>query len=160
MHYEVGGAYRQLDWVDTIWPEDMKVPGEYPRVQKYCLMSVERCWTVSHALLYSVAVSLLTRQAHAPQDWHVDFAGSSVFYHVLRGGKTFFFIRPTPENLKAYEEWSGSSEKQEQTWLGDMVDQVYRMDLEEGNTAFIPTGWIHAVVSRAVSAVSLRCLSR
>jgi F-box/leucine-rich repeat protein 10/11 len=37
---------RKLDWVDTIWPEDMKVPGEYPRVQKYCLMSVERCWTV------------------------------------------------------------------------------------------------------------------
>ncbi|GAA5993296.1 hypothetical protein JCM10908_001418 [Rhodotorula pacifica] len=122
---------RQLDWVDTIWPEDMKIPGEYPRVQKYCLMSVERCWT----------------------DWHVDFAGSSVFYHVLRGGKTFFFIRPTPENLKAYEEWSGSSERQESTWLGDSCDRVYRMDLKEGNTAFIPTGWIHAVYTPADSLV-------
>ncbi|GAA5881716.1 hypothetical protein JCM3774_005966 [Rhodotorula dairenensis] len=122
---------RQLDWVDTVWPEDMKIPGEYPRVQKYCLMSVERCWT----------------------DWHVDFAGSSVFYHVLRGGKTFFFIRPTPENLKAYEEWSGSSERQESTWLGDMCDRVYRMDLKEGNTAFIPTGWIHAVYTPADSLV-------
>ncbi|GAA5936996.1 hypothetical protein JCM3775_001921 [Rhodotorula graminis] len=122
---------RKLDWVDTVWPEDMKVPGQYPRVQKYCLMSVSRCWT----------------------DWHVDFAGSSVFYHVLRGGKTFFFIRPTPANLQAYEQWSGSSERQEQTWLGDMCDQVYRMDLVEGNTAFIPTGWIHAVYTPADSLV-------
>ncbi|GAA5912839.1 hypothetical protein JCM8208_006441 [Rhodotorula glutinis] len=122
---------RKLDWVDTVWPDDMKVPGQYPRVQKYCLMSVSRCWT----------------------DWHVDFAGSSVFYHVLRGGKTFFFIRPTPANLQAYEQWSGSSERQEQTWLGDMCDQVYRMDLVEGNTAFIPTGWIHAVYTPADSLV-------
>ncbi|GAA5856498.1 hypothetical protein JCM9279_005470 [Rhodotorula babjevae] len=122
---------RKLDWVDTVWPDDMKVPGQYPRVQKYCLMSVSRCWT----------------------DWHVDFAGSSVFYHVLRGGKTFYFIRPTPANLQAYEQWSGSTELQEQTWLGDMCDQVYRMDLVEGNTAFIPTGWIHAVYTPADSLV-------
>ncbi|BGP71350.1 JmjC domain-containing histone demethylation protein 1 [Rhodotorula toruloides] len=122
---------RKLDWVDNVWPDDMKIPGQYPRVQKYCLMSVERCWT----------------------DWHVDFAGSSVFYHVLRGGKTFFFIRPTPANLAAYEKWSGSSEQQEQTWLGDMVDKVYRVDLKQGNTAFIPTGWIHAVYTPADSLV-------
>ncbi|GAA6007354.1 [Histone H3]-lysine-36 demethylase [Rhodotorula paludigena] len=122
---------RKLDWVDNVWPNDMKVPGQYPRVQKYCLMSVEKCWT----------------------DWHVDFAGSSVFYHVLRGGKTFFFIRPTPANLQAYEQWSGSSERQEQEWLGDAVDKVYRMDLKEGYTAFIPTGWIHAVYTPADSLV-------
>lgn len=78
-----------------------------------------------------------------------------MFYHVLRGGKTFFFIRPTPANLKAYEEWSGSSERQESTWLGDSCDRVYRMDLKEGNTAFIPTGWIHAVVRVFCSASSL-----
>lgn len=24
-----------------------------------------------------------------PQDWHVDFAGSSVYYHVLRGSKVY-----------------------------------------------------------------------
>lgn len=81
-----------------------------------------------------------------------------MFYHVLRGGKTFFFIRPTPENLKAYEEWSGSSERQEQTWLGDSCDRVYRMDLEEGNTAFIPTGWIHAVVSQLPRCLSRSCI--
>ncbi|BGP17296.1 JmjC domain-containing histone demethylation protein 1 [Rhodosporidiobolus nylandii] len=128
---EAPAVVRKLDWVDTVWPADMKQPGEYPRVQKYCLMSVERCWT----------------------DWHVDFAGSSVFYHVLRGGKTFYFIRPTPSNLAAYERWSGSSEKQETTWLGDEVDQVYRMELKPGNTAFIPTGWVHAVYTPSDSLV-------
>ncbi|GAA5889444.1 hypothetical protein JCM5296_006363 [Sporobolomyces johnsonii] len=122
---------RKLDWVDNVWPNDMKQPGTYPRVQKYCLMSVERCWT----------------------DWHVDFAGSSVFYHILRGGKTFYFIRPTPANLAAYERWSGSTERQEQTWLGDMVDAVWKIELKPGNTAFLPTGWIHAVYTPADSIV-------
>ncbi|GAA5909279.1 [Histone H3]-lysine-36 demethylase [Sporobolomyces salmoneus] len=122
---------RNLDWVDTIWPDDMKQPGQFPRVQKYCLMSVEKCWT----------------------DWHVDFAGSSVFYHVLKGGKTFYFIRPTPANLAAYERWSGSTEKQEQEWLGDSCDEVLKIELKEGNTAFLPTGWIHAVYTPADSIV-------
>jgi F-box and leucine-rich repeat protein 10/11 len=97
------------------------------------------------------------------QDWHIDFAGSSVYYHILRGSKvylsytyivvrlidilsqTFLFIRPTAANLAAYERWSGS-EIQSHTWLGDMVDEVTKVDLSEGNTMIIPTGWIHAVV--------------
>jgi F-box and leucine-rich repeat protein 10/11 len=79
------------------------------------------------------------------QDWHIDFAGSSVYYHILKGAKTFYFIRPTPANLSAYEKWSGS-EIQNYTWLGDMVDEVFKVDLAAGNTMIIPTGWIHAVV--------------
>ncbi|GAA6059125.1 hypothetical protein JCM10212_003872 [Sporobolomyces blumeae] len=122
---------RKLDWVDNVWPQEMKTPGNYPRVQKYCLMSVERCWT----------------------DWHIDFAGSSVFYHILKGGKTFYFIRPTPANLLAYERWSGSAEKQEQEWLGDSCDEVFKLELKQGNTAFLPTGWIHAVYTPADSIV-------
>ncbi|GAA5916341.1 hypothetical protein JCM6882_000857, partial [Rhodosporidiobolus microsporus] len=128
---EAPEVVRSLDWVDNCWPTDMKGPGEYPRVQKYCLMSVERCWT----------------------DWHVDFAGSSVFYHILRGSKTFYFIRPTAANLAAYERWSGSTERQESTWLGDSVDMVYKVELTKGNTAFIPTGWIHAVYTPSDSLV-------
>jgi len=58
----------------------------------------------------------------------------------------FYFIRPTPANLAAYEKWSGS-ELQYQVWLGDLVDEVYKVELVEGNTMIIPTGWIHAVVS-------------
>lgn len=52
-------------------------------------------------------------------------------------------------NLASYERWSGS-EIQSHTWLGDMADEVTKVELSEGNTMIIPTGWIHAVV---------RCLS-
>lgn len=60
--------------------------------------------------------------------------------------QTFYFIRPSPENLAAYERWSGT-ELQTHTWLGDLVDEVYKVELTQGNTMIIPTGWIHAVVS-------------
>ncbi|KAM0748242.1 Clavaminate synthase-like protein, partial [Meredithblackwellia eburnea MCA 4105] len=128
---EAPSLVKQLDWVENVWPNDLKLPQAYPTVQKYCLMSVKGCWT----------------------DWHVDFAGSSVYYHVLRGGKVFYFIRPTPANIKAYEEWSGSSERQENTWLGDMVDEVYKIELGPGNTMIIPTGWIHSVYTPEDSLV-------
>lgn len=60
--------------------------------------------------------------------------------------KIFYFIRPTPANLAAYERWSGT-ELQSSIWLGDMVDEVVKVTLNAGNTMIIPTGWIHAVVS-------------
>ncbi|KAH9984732.1 jumonji protein [Russula compacta] len=114
---------RDIDWVEKFWPDNKKSNSHpYPKVQLYCLMGVAGAWT----------------------DWHVDFAGSSVYYHILRGSKTFLFIRPTPANLASYERWSGS-EIQSHTWLGDMVDEVIKVDLSEGNTMIIPTGWIHAV---------------
>jgi len=57
----------------------------------------------------------------------------------------FYFIRPTAANLAAYERWSGT-ELQYQSWLGDMVDEVFKVELKQGNTMIIPSGWIHAVV--------------
>ncbi|GAA99737.1 uncharacterized protein L969DRAFT_89590 [Mixia osmundae IAM 14324] len=122
---------RELDWVMNVWPKDKRAHGDYPKVQKYCLMSVQKCWT----------------------DWHIDFAGSSVFYHILKGSKVFYFIRPTAENLRKYESWSGSSEAQESHWLGDEVDHVYKVELTQGNTMIIPTGWIHAVYTPSDSLV-------
>ncbi|EIN07626.1 jumonji protein [Punctularia strigosozonata HHB-11173 SS5] len=114
---------RELDWVEKFWPANRKGKGHaYPKVQLYCLMGVKNAWT----------------------DWHIDFAGSSVYYHVLRGVKVFYFIKPTPANLAAYERWSGT-EIQNHTWLGDMVDEVIKVELHAGNTMIIPTGWIHAV---------------
>ncbi|KAG6849419.1 hypothetical protein H0H93_008665 [Arthromyces matolae] len=114
---------RDLDWVENYWPSTRKGKGHsYPKVQLYCLMGVAYAWT----------------------DWHIDFAGSSVYYHILRGSKVFYFIRPTLDNLKAYERWSGT-ELQNHTWLGDLVDEVYKVELKHGNTMIIPAGWIHAV---------------
>ena len=85
-----------------------------------------------------------------------------MYYHIVHGAKVstnprpccqvfscnrqvFYFIRPTPANLAAYERWSGT-EVQNHQWLGDMCDEVFKVELQAGNTMIIPTGWIHAVV--------------
>lgn len=114
---------RQIDWVEQHWPGNLKAEDYYPQVSKYCLMSPGESWT----------------------DWHIDFSASSVFYHILRGRKVFYFISPTPENLRKYEIWSGSAQQQSGTWLGDECDRVYRVELKPGNTLIIPSGWIHCV---------------
>ena len=113
---------RDLDLQDSVWPEELLAKGEYPRVQFYCLMSVADCFT----------------------DFHIDFGGSSVFYHILKGKKTFLFIPPKEKHLKKYEEWC-MSPAQNWTFLGGQTKECYRVDLSEGDTMLIPAGWIHAV---------------
>ncbi|XP_073991040.1 lysine demethylase 2 [Rhodnius prolixus] len=131
---------RQIDWVDCVWPRHLKeaqtestnVIDEmfYPKVQKYCLMSVKGCYT----------------------DFHIDFGGSSVWYHILRGSKVFWLIPPTEHNIKLYEQWVLSG-KQGDIFFGDSVEKCSRITLVEGNTFFIPTGWIHAVYTPKDSLV-------
>ncbi|KAL9603962.1 MAG: hypothetical protein Q9179_002024 [Wetmoreana sp. 5 TL-2023] len=113
---------RELDLQDSVWPAELLAKGEFPRVQFYCLMSVADCFT----------------------DFHIDFGGSSVFYHILKGKKTFFFIPPKEKHLKKYEEWC-MSPAQNWTFLADQTKECYRVDLSEGDTMLIPAGWIHAV---------------
>ena len=113
---------RDLDLQDSVWPAELQAKGESPHVQFYCLMSVADCFT----------------------DFHIDFGGSSVFYHILKGKKTFFFIPPKEKHLKKYEEWC-KSPAQNWTFLGDQTKECYRVDLSEGDTMLIPAGWIHAV---------------
>lgn len=113
---------RDLDLQDSVWPLDLQHKGEFPRVQLYCLMSVADCFT----------------------DFHIDFGGSSVFYHILKGKKTFLFIPPKEKHLKKYEEWC-MSPAQNWTFLADQTKECYRVDLSEGDTMLIPAGWIHAV---------------
>lgn len=48
---------RSLDWVNLAWPKCRAKSKDFPKVQKYCLMSVGGCFT----------------------DWHIDFGGSSVW---------------------------------------------------------------------------------
>ncbi|TPX58747.1 hypothetical protein PhCBS80983_g02920 [Powellomyces hirtus] len=122
---------RDLDWTDNVWPRDKKLANEYPRVQLYCLMSVKDSYT----------------------DFHIDFGGSSVFYHLLSGQKVFYFIPPTKTNLKKYEKWSSSAE-QANIFLSDEIKGgAIEVHLYAGNTMIIPTGWIHAVYTPADSIV-------
>ncbi|CAH1153396.1 unnamed protein product [Phaedon cochleariae] len=118
---------RNLDWVNYVWPPDY--PGR-PQVQKYCLMSVKDSYT----------------------DFHVDFGGTSVWYHVLRGEKIFYFIKPTPANLTLYSQWMTST-NQSETFFGDQVDQCIKCVIRQGQTMLIPTGWIHAVYTPVDSLV-------
>ncbi|KAJ0064173.1 hypothetical protein NL108_001474, partial [Boleophthalmus pectinirostris] len=113
---------RKLSWVENLWPEESVF--ERPNVQKYCLMGVKDSYT----------------------DFHIDFGGTSVWYHVLRGEKIFYLISPTPANLALFERWSSSS-NQNEMFFGDQVDMCYKCSLKQGNTLFIPTGWIHAVLT-------------
>ena len=113
---------RDIDLQDDVWPQHEIDKGRYPKVQFYCLMSVADSYT----------------------DFHIDFGGSSVYYHILKGKKTFFFIPPKVKYLKAYEEWNDSPQ-QNYTFLPSITKECYRVDLSEGDTMLIPSGWIHAV---------------
>uniref|UniRef100_A0A8C5QYR7 PHD finger protein 8 n=1 Tax=Leptobrachium leishanense TaxID=445787 RepID=A0A8C5QYR7_9ANUR len=113
---------RKLSWVENLWPEESIF--ERPNVQKYCLMGVKDSYT----------------------DFHIDFGGTSVWYHVLKGEKIFYLIHPTKTNLALFERWSSSS-NQNEMFFGDQVDKCYRCPVKQGQTLFIPTGWIHGVLT-------------
>uniref|UniRef100_A0A1A8R0D0 Lysine (K)-specific demethylase 2Aa n=1 Tax=Nothobranchius pienaari TaxID=704102 RepID=A0A1A8R0D0_9TELE len=129
-----------IDWVDNMWPRHLKekqkdstnsiTDMQYPKVQKYCLMSVQGCYT----------------------DFHIDFGGTSVWYYILRGSKVFWLIPPTHPNLELYENWVLSG-KQGDIFLGDRASDCQRIELKQGCTFIIPSGWIHAVYTPVDSIV-------
>lgn len=120
----------EISWVSNgVWPEAEQTQINSsadnivkPEVQKYCLISAGKSYT----------------------DFHVDFGGSSVWYHVVKGDKIFYLIEPNDENLKIYENWNCLKNHSE-IFLGDQVKNCYKFELRAGNTIFLPTGWIHAV---------------
>lgn len=65
---EVPDIARKLSWVENYWPDDSVFPK--PFVQKYCLMGVQDSYT----------------------DFHIDFGGTSVWYHVLWVRLGHFFL--------------------------------------------------------------------
>ncbi|XP_016135183.1 lysine-specific demethylase 7A-like isoform X1 [Sinocyclocheilus grahami] len=119
---EVPEIVRKMSWVENYWPDDSFFPK--PFVQKYCLMGMKNSYT----------------------DFHIDFGGTSVWYHVLWGEKIFYLIKPTKANLALYESWS-SSPNQSEVFFGDKVDKCYKCVVKQGTTIFLPTGWIHAVLT-------------
>lgn len=131
---------RLMDWVDLVWPKFLKQSQTestntitkmmYPKVQKYCLMSVKGSYT----------------------DFHIDFGGTSVWYHILKGKKIFWMVPPTELNLQIFEEWTLSGMQQD-VFFGDTVEECFRVELAAGNTFFIPSGWIHAVYTLEDSLV-------
>lgn len=117
---------RDID-ILQFWPESRKTKG-FPTVQHYCLMSVEASFT----------------------DFHIDFGGTSVFYHVLKGKKMFLLVEPDSKNLKLYEEWLNLPNG---TFFSDLVDNCYELTINAGETVMLPSGWIHAVYTPVDSIV-------
>jgi F-box/leucine-rich repeat protein 10/11 len=124
---------RDLDWIDHAWPAlRREIQKDYPAVQYYCLTSAAGCYT----------------------DFHLDFGGTSVWYHVLSGSKQFILVPPTKENLEVYEAWLCRSDQLDVFLLDMMKDcDVLKVSLEAAQTLFIPTGWIHAVYTPEDSLV-------
>lgn len=117
----------EMSWISKFWKLDEQ---NMPQVQKYCLVSMAGSYT----------------------DFHIDFSGSSVWYHVIRGEKKFYLIRPTPENLEKFKNWM-KDETQPYKYFGDCVDHCYEVHIKQGETVFIPSGWIHAVLTPVDSLV-------
>ncbi|XP_077386768.1 lysine-specific demethylase phf2 isoform X3 [Festucalex cinctus] len=113
---------QSLSWVENYWPEDALL-GK-PKVTKYCLICVKDSYT----------------------DFHIECGGASVWYHVLKGEKIFFLIKPTSANLSLYERWRSSSNHSEM-FFADQVDKCYKCSLKQGQTLFIPSGWINAILT-------------
>ena len=134
-HVRSPALVRRLDWIDNCFPDAYRARGEYPQTQYYCLMSTGGCYT----------------------DFHVDFGGTAVWYHVFRGRKVFYVLEPTAANLAAYERWICDAD-QDSTWFPDVAAAggpcaCARVEVRAGETFFIPSGWIHAVHTPADSLV-------
>uniref|UniRef100_A0A914HSC7 JmjC domain-containing protein n=1 Tax=Globodera rostochiensis TaxID=31243 RepID=A0A914HSC7_GLORO len=121
----------EIDWIDkkSAWARSNDF-STYPKVQRYCLMSVANCFT----------------------DFHIDFGGTSVWYHILKGEKIFWMIEPTEDNLVLYEDWilTGSENS---CFFGELVSKCARVRLCQGHTLIIPSGWIHCVYTPVDSLV-------
>ncbi|PWW77380.1 hypothetical protein C7212DRAFT_362348 [Tuber magnatum] len=125
---------RDLDLADKVWRPDPAPPmgsEAKPRVGKYILMSVADSFT----------------------DFHIDFAGSSVFYHIYEGEKVFLVIPPTEHNLEIYEKWSMDPNMNTTFFPTLISDPCTLVTLNKGDTMFIPSGWIHAVYTPRDSLV-------
>lgn len=84
---------------------------------RYCLMSVAGCYT----------------------DFHLDFGGTSVWYHILKGEKVFFLVPPSPTAYCRFEEWQKHGQ-QEKTFFPDIVEHCAMIHLKEGDTLLLPSG--------------------
>ncbi|KAH8852201.1 Lysine-specific demethylase 7A [Schistosoma japonicum] len=134
----------ELSLVTTCWPEDdsndlndiESSDENAPSVQKYCLLSMQGSYT----------------------DFHIDFGGSSVWYHVMWGEKVFYLIPPTPEHVSAYWRWCMDGNHRGiffPDFLANLCENessrklnnptVYYLHISPGQTIFLPSGWIHAV---------------
>ena len=72
-------------------------------------------------------------------DFHVDFGGTSVWYHVYKGEKLFLLIPPSLETYDMFQTWHMSGE-QESTFFAELVSKAQLVKLNAGDTFIMPSG--------------------
>ena len=118
-----------------------------PCFNNYCLMGTKNSYT----------------------DWHIDLGGTSVWYHIVDGGKLFILVKPTEANLKRYIKWEmlaaqTAADQHQKKRYGfieycQLINQpippedIARLELTAGDTMLLPAGWIHCVITTADSIV-------
>jgi len=108
-----------LDWACNDVAEGREV-GDHP-LQRVCSMAVAGNYT----------------------DFRLCADGRSSWQHVFTGMRNFYMVEPTDANLLAFEEWVQSENKNE-VFFGDMASTCSKVEVKEGSTLIIPTGWIFA----------------
>ncbi len=88
-----------------------------PLYCRYCLMSVSGCYT----------------------DFHLDFGGTSVWYHLHHGEKIFIVIPPSEEHYDLFLAWQLSGQ-QETMFFPDLVHRCQAVHLRAGDTFIMPSG--------------------
>uniref|UniRef100_A0AC34QG25 JmjC domain-containing protein n=1 Tax=Panagrolaimus sp. JU765 TaxID=591449 RepID=A0AC34QG25_9BILA len=134
----------ELSWVHRIWQFH---DGSSQDPFRSCLQKEHKDFRPD------VAMFCLLGMGGSYTDFHIDFGGSSVWYHVFKGQKIFYILPPTDENLNMFSKWT-MDEKHTETFLGDMVpDSLTRVVINPGETVMIPSGYIHAVYTPVDSIV-------
>lgn len=122
-------AVEENDLVNVTW-RTMGGGDEKPKVTRYVLMSAGNSYT----------------------DFHLDFAGTSVYYNLISGNKMFILFPPTESNLKKYADWCCNVD-QGSIFLGDLLTEGVAMELRAGDLFMIPSGFIHAVYTPVDSLI-------
>ncbi|OQR97479.1 hypothetical protein THRCLA_06931 [Thraustotheca clavata] len=77
-------------------------------------------------------------------------SGASLWYTVLKGHQNIHLIRPTEENLAAFQQWRLGNEK---IPFEKLIQSCTSTKLKTGETLFVPTGWIYATFALEDSIV-------
>ena len=72
-------------------------------------------------------------------DFHLDFGGTSVWYHLLSGEKWFLLVPPTADNYSLFVSWQLSG-RQDCVFFADLVERAQLVRLEAGHTMLMPAG--------------------
>ncbi|KHJ90804.1 PHD-finger [Oesophagostomum dentatum] len=139
----------ELSFVHKLWPDRSDLVNWDPELNQVVEVLEEH-----RSNKPEVALFTLTGMAGSYTDFHIDFGGSSVWYHIYEGQKIFYIVEPTDKFLDLFEEYQRAENRTEK-FFGDLVPPgaLRRVVIEKGQTLMIPSGWIHAVYTPQDSLV-------